>query len=347
MTQKTQLMDSLLHRFRRRYDVPAVGAAFVDDEGTRMANTMGLRARGSDNNVLFSDKWHIGSCTKTMTAVLWARLVDSGSAQWDTPLPEIFGDLGSVDGRWGELTIRDLLNCRAGIPANIDWSRFESARKDMRPLPEQRTDLAAEALGAAPQNPGEYCYSNLSYIIVGAAIDRVSEISFEKALLCQILGPLGVRSVGFGAPAKICGHGAKMNLGGIGVLKAPPAKPATADSDNPPVFSSAGSMHVSLEDWMTLLSIFVSNTKTGFLSEESMAEIFRVPEPGSDCMAMGWIKARGSLVSYIMQGSNTLWSATSVLDRDRKRCVMVVCNDGRARVLNGSASLATHMLTAL
>ena len=225
-----------------------------------MANTMGLRARGSDNNVLLSDKWHIGSCTKTMTAVLWARLVDSGSAQWDTPLPEIFGDLNSVDGRWGELTIRDLLNCRAGIPANIDWSRFESARKDMRPLPEQRTDLAAEALGAAPQNPGEYCYSNLSYIIVGAAIDRVSEISFEEALLSRLLGPLGVRSVGFGAPAKICGHGAKMNLGGIGVLKGPPAKPATADSDNPAVFSSAGSMHVSLEDWMTLLSIFVSST---------------------------------------------------------------------------------------
>ena len=153
MAQKPQLMDSLLRRFRRRYDVPAVGAAFVDDEGTRMANAMGLRARGSNNNVLLSDKWHIGSCTKTITAVLWARLVDSGSAQWDTPLPEIFGDLGSVDGRWGELTIRDLLNCRAGIPANIDWSRFESARKDMRPLPEQRTDLAAEALGAAPPKP--------------------------------------------------------------------------------------------------------------------------------------------------------------------------------------------------
>ena len=347
MAQESQLMDSLLHGFRRRYDVPAVGAAVVDDEGSPMANTMGVRARGSDNNVLLSDKWHIGSCTKTVTAVLWARLVDSGSAQWDTPLPEIFEDLNGVDGSWGELTIRDLLNCRAGVPANFDRSRLESARRDMRPLPEQRTDLAAEALGAAPRNPGEYCYSNLSYIIVGAAVDRVSGISYEEALLSRLTGPLGVRSVGYGAPAEICGHGAKMNLGGIGVRKGPPARPATADSDNPAVFSSAGSMHVSLEDWMTLLSIFVSSTKAGFLSEESMAEIFRVPEPGSDCMAMGWVKARGSVVSYIMQGSNTLWSAASVLDRDRRRCVMVVCNDGRARVLNGSASLATHMLTAL
>ncbi len=182
---------------------------------------------------------------------------------------------------------------------------------------------------------------------MGAAIDRVSKTSFEEAVLSRLSGPLGVRSVGYGAPAEICGHGAKMNVGGIGVRKGPPAKPATADSDNPAVFSSAGSMHVALEDWMTLLSIFVSSTKTGFLSEESMAEIFRVPEPGSDSMAMGWIKARGSLASYIMQGSNTLWSATSVLDRDRKRCVMIVCNDGRERVLNRSASLATHMLTAL
>ena len=337
-------MDSHLRRFRQRYDVPAVGAAFVDDEGIRMANVMGSRARGSDDRVLLSDKWHIGSCTKTITAVLWARLVDSGSAKWDTPLPEVFEDLGSVDGRWGELTICDLLNCRAGVPANFDLNRFNSARQDTRPLPEQRTDLAAEVLGADPQNAGEFLYSNLSYIIVGAAIDRVSQTSFEEALHRHLLEPLGVHSVGYGAPAEISGHRAKINPGGIGLLKGPAAKPADVNSDNPAVFSSAGSMHVSLEDWMTLLSIFVSGTKTGFLSEESLAEIFCVPEQRSECMAMGWLKTRGGFASYIMQGSNTFWSATSALDEDRRRCVMVVCNDGRSRVLNGSAALATRML---
>ena len=42
MTQESQLMDSLLHRFRRRYDVPAVGAAFVDDEGTPYGEHYGI-----------------------------------------------------------------------------------------------------------------------------------------------------------------------------------------------------------------------------------------------------------------------------------------------------------------
>lgn len=339
-----QLMDSLVRRFRRRYDVPAVGAALVDHQGNRKASAIGLRARGSDDSVLLSDKWHIGSCTKTITAALWARLVDSGNAEWDMPLPEVFEDLGRVDGSWGALTIRDLLNCRAGIPANFDLSRFDSARRDPRSLPEQRTELAAETLAVSPRNAGEFRYSNLGYIIVGAAIDRVSRTSFEEALHSHILEPLGVHSVGFGAPGEMSGHRSKINLGGVGMLKGPAAALADVNSDNPAVFSSAGSIHVSLKDWMTLLSIFLSGSETGFLSEESLAELFRVPEQRGDGMAMGWMKTRGGFASYIMSGSNTLWSATSALDEDRRRCAMVVCNDGRSRVLNGSAALATRML---
>ena len=63
-------------------------------------------------------------------------------------------------------------------------------------------------------------------------------------------------------------------------------------------------------------------------------------------MAMGWMRAahlRG--VSYAMQGSNTMWSATAIIDDDRQRAALVACNDGRNRVLNRSVGLAGQLLS--
>lgn len=64
-------------------------------------------------------------------------------------------------------------------------------------------------------------------------------------------------------------------------------------------------------------------------------------------MAMGWAASPKQMpgASVAMQGSNTFWAATGLLDTDRRRAVLLVTNDGRTRVLLGSAS-ATHDLLA-
>ena len=64
-------------------------------------------------------------------------------------------------------------------------------------------------------------------------------------------------------------------------------------------------------------------------------------------MAMGW-RGIGSMpgVRYAMQGSNTMWSATALVDDQRRRAVLLACNDGRNRVLNSSARLAVSLLTS-
>lgn len=49
-------------------------------------------------------------------------------------------------------------------------------------------------------------------------------------------------------------------------------------------------------------------------------------------------------LAYAMQGSNTMWSATALIDGERRRAVLVACNDGRGSVLNSSARLAASLL---
>lgn len=345
--EELRLIEAALHRFKKRYAVPAAGAAMIKVGGDDIAVVVGERSRSLRESVQLSDKWHIGSCTKSLTAALWARLVERSYTDWDVSLADVFSTIGNIDKNWRNVTVRDALNCRAGLPSNFGKETFRAAWHDTRPLPEQRACVTEQALRNPPTALGRYLYSNLSYIIIGAAIDHVTDSSFEQALSSHILNPLGVNSVGYGPPDKILGHGSKLTIGNLGFLKGQHANTADARSDNPPVFSSAGSIHISLKDWASLLRIFLADAESAFLKEDSVSEIFYLPADSRPRMAMGWADAGLRFVSFVMQGSNTLWSATSALDRNRKRCVMIVCNDGRSRIMKGSMSLATYILALL
>jgi hypothetical protein len=62
---------------------------------------------------------------------------------------------------------------------------------------------------------------------------------------------------------------------------------------------------------------------------------------------MGWAEARGLGAATLgQQGSNTYWVATALMDRDRARVALVVVNEGRARLLRGTARVAADLLDA-
>ena len=341
---RLQEVESVLSGFRRQHGVAAIGASIVDSGGEIISQVVGVRRRDSTEKVSLSDSWHIGSCTKSITAALWARLVDLGFANWDIPLHEIFEDLDSVNSGWTGVTIRDALQCRAGFSPNVERVIFKSLWEDTRPLTVQRSDVVEQALQHAPISFGKFVYSNLSYIVVGAAIDRVAKMSFEHALARHVFQTFDVRTAGFGAPEEICGHRSWVNLFGRRSIRGRPASPDDLTNDNPRVYSSAGTLHLSLDDWSTLITMFLADNDGRLLERNSLETILRTPiQPGYG-MAMGWIQSPRSLgVSYHMQGSNTLWSATSMLSLDRKRSVLVVCNDGRSKVLNRCVPLALQL----
>lgn len=342
---RLRITDQVLKEFLNKNGVPAIGASIVHSDGEVISHVIGVRRRDSPDKALLTDKWHIGSCTKAITAALWARLVELGFAEWDTRLPEVFGDLRFRDGEWANVTIRHVLQCRAGLPTNIRRDLVEASWKDTRPLTAQRSDIVEQSLQRPPLRFGKFRYSNLSYIVAGAAIDRVAQTSFEDALEHYILKPLGAAVVGFGAPEVICGHRARVTLSGIGLFKGPPTSPDELKSDNPQVYSSAGCLNLSLGAWSTLMQIFLAGSHRKLLEEDSLETIFHSPAQSGRSMAMGWMQPTASTgIPYVMQGSNTLWAATSMLALDRRKAVLVVCNDGRTRVLNRSVPLAVFLL---
>src|SRR4051794_5116389 len=75
-------LASLLEPIRREYHLPALAAAVVRGDRVVGAAAVGVRELGKEAKVMLDDRFHIGSCTKTMTAMLIARLVDQGKLTW-------------------------------------------------------------------------------------------------------------------------------------------------------------------------------------------------------------------------------------------------------------------------
>ena len=102
-------------------------------------------------------------------------------------------------------------------------------------------------------------------------------------------------------------------------------------------------MHLTLADWASFQRVFL-NEGLPLLSADSVRRLLELPEDDPRSMAMGWASTQADGASYGMQGSNTMWAATALLDIDKGRAAMVVANDGRTRVLQRSAVLAADIL---
>jgi len=324
--------------FRKRVGAPAVGVALVSEDGVEALQVDGVRSVDSSDPVHHDDAWHIGSCTKSITALLWARLVERGDAAWDIPLPELFPDV-ECHIAWHDIDITQLLQCRAGIPANLGMRDMIRAHDDTSPLAEQRTQLAEQLLADAPSRPGWFEYSNLSYVLAGAAIERVAGIDYELAIGQEIMKPLCITNFGFGGSPDISGHRRRFQLGmkGFGAIQA--LGPASPRNDNPAILTPAGRLHLPLAEWAKFVQVFL-NAGAPLVGSYSLDHLTAFPSGGN--FAMGWGKAEEGRLA--MQGSNTMNAATVVVNAERTGAALVVANNATLAILKESVPFLERIL---
>ena len=78
--------------------LPAMGGAIVWDDGRIDLAVSGVRKLGDPTPAETSDLWHMGSCTKAMTATMIAYLIEQGDLRWD--LTDGRG-LSAIPGQYG------------------------------------------------------------------------------------------------------------------------------------------------------------------------------------------------------------------------------------------------------
>jgi CubicO group peptidase (beta-lactamase class C family) len=235
-----------LETVRAKYKVPACASAVIEDGRIIAIGATGLRRSDSGAAVTTADIWHIGSCTKTMTAALIGVLVDEGKLRWDMSVAEALPSVQCHPG-WRKVTLWHVISQRSGISqmSSGEWRSLDAGGGTPR---EQRATFAKMLLARAPaQPPGKYAYSNSGYGLLGAIIERTANTSYEDMLRKHIFTPLGLKTAGFGAPAtpgkldQPWGHRRSGD-------RLTPVAPSPG-SQFPPALAPAASVHMSLADF--------------------------------------------------------------------------------------------------
>lgn len=311
-----------------------LGAALVSREGVYASGVRGLRRKDGTEPVRTSDAWHLGSNTKAMTAVLFARLVEQGRADWDLRLVDALP--GEHDPAWSEVRVVDLMQHRAGLRDDdvLGQVWFMTARGDPATLPEQRLAVARKALAVPPGGtPGQFQYGNANYMVAAAAMEAITGQDWQALMVEKVFAPLGISSAGFGAPPEPAPWGHLVQSGRV--VSLPPSHPG---SDNPAALGPAGTVHMTLEDYGRFLSVFLKDGQP-LLQPASVARLTRPAEGPPPAYGCGWIvlnqpwaSADGTTPGRVLahDGSNTMWYASAAVAPDRGLALIAVSNDGTA-----------------
>jgi CubicO group peptidase (beta-lactamase class C family) len=179
--------DKYVAQAAAEWRIPALAIAVVKDDSVVFAKGYGVLQRGTAQPANEHTRFAIGSTTKAMTAALVAMLVDEGRLTLDDPVTKYIPELQLQD-PWAtrELTIRDLLTHRSGLPGtDLFWaSSWKYSQADIiRRL---------RYIQPTASFRSQWQYHNVLYALTGVIIERVSGMPWEQFIRTRIFAPLGM-----------------------------------------------------------------------------------------------------------------------------------------------------------
>jgi CubicO group peptidase (beta-lactamase class C family) len=333
----------ILEEIRKKHDLPALAVAVVKDGIICDRAAVGVRKWGDPTPVTTNDLFHIGSCTKSMTATLTAMLIEEGKLHWDTTIADVFPELkGKMDKQYETVTVAQLLTHHGGVPGTPPAAALKRALEQEGTPTQQRLEFTQAVLNQPPEaTPGtKMIYSNQGYAIIGAMLEKLTGTPWETLITERLFKPLHMDSAGFGPPGTIgavdepWGHTRKF------VITVP------LQEDNPPVIGPAGRVHCSLDDLARFTIFHMQRGQAGsLLKPETLAKL-HTPLCGGD-YACGWVVmmrgwAGGKALMH--NGSNMMWFVVMWLAPEKDFSVVVGTNIAGPGAEKGCDEVAAAMI---
>ncbi|MEP4039037.1 serine hydrolase domain-containing protein [Pseudophaeobacter sp.] len=285
----------------------AISASYSIGGKAPVVFASGPTEKGGSITVAQDARWHIGSISKSFTSTLVMRLVDRGVLELDVPIGNyltFFHD--EMHPAWELLSLRQLLSHTSGLPANAS-PRVMRETSGMDAYTGRRVALSS-MWGTPPSGQaGKFIYSNIGYVLAGLVIEEVTGASWESTILTEIAQPLGLSSLGFGAPQEP--NDPRGHKSVFGFKRS--VSPSSPSSDNPKWMGPAGTIHLSLADLATWGQAHIracAGKTPNFLSQSRCMEM---QTPIAADYGLGWaITKSGSSGTIVWHsGSNTMWYA--------------------------------------
>ena len=138
----------------------------------------------------------LASVSKVVGTTAMAMLLyESGHLDLDVPVAGVIPQFAKGDARRQEVTIRMLLAHSSGLPAYVRLYKDAHTREDLLQA------ALAVPLAADPDTRAEY--SDIGFIILGAALERIADESLASFCERMVFGPLAMHHTAYCPPAPL------------------------------------------------------------------------------------------------------------------------------------------------
>jgi CubicO group peptidase (beta-lactamase class C family) len=319
-------LSSFLEGHRKKLGFPALAAAVVSSNRIAGAAAIGERKTDSGVPVTLQDRFHFGSITKSITALLAVELERRDQIEFGSTAGEILD--WKLSSEQKSITLEMLLRNRSGLGGTPSAELWSEAWSLKGPPAAQRAVFLRDYLEETPleAKPGtKYIYSNIGFSLAGAMLEKKTGIPWEQLVVTNIFRPLHLDSAGFGAPAspgrtnEPWGH--QFRAGTLTAIE---------PSDNPPAIAPAAAVHVSVLDAARYAAFHLANARGEVKVLRPYVKEMYTPPAGSD-YALGWIVqkrswAHGEVLFHA--GSNTMFYTIIWIAPARDFAVVVMTNVG-------------------
>ncbi len=336
---KIDNLGKRIAEIREQFGLPGLAAAHLIT-GRTSEYCAGVRRAGASAAIKEGDRWHIGSCAKSMTATLVAVAISRNLLRWDTTVADAFAELKlTISPAFSAVTVAMLASHTSGITGGMTDAYGNLWKSLWEPQLESvagRGLVLHRILSQKPKNlPGQnFEYSNWNYILLGALIDRCFDKPWEEVIRREIFAPLAMITCGFGPPAvegETTPSQPWFHSWADGQWQ--PVEPGFR-SDNPPTMNPAGRVHCSLSDWFRYIELHIDGAKgrkTAILAPDDFTVLHRPIGPAG-YTAGGWLSlscpwSKGRVLHHA--GSNTVAFANLWIAPAEERAFAAVTNCGK------------------
>ncbi len=182
-------IDSLLHQLEK--DDVFSGSVLIGYNGSIVySKHLGYSTKEKHLRNTSNTKFYIGSITKLYTKILIYQLVEEKKIKLNDKVAKYLS--GFNKNVANHVTVQHLLNHTSGLGQYYDHPEFESRKKNISSIDDILYFVKTEELMFKPGTEVEY--SNSGYVVLGAIIEKVTNLTYGEALKSYIFQKIDARN---------------------------------------------------------------------------------------------------------------------------------------------------------
>ena len=187
-------IDAEIHQYVRAEmelnGIPGLSLVVVEGGAVSHLRAYGVRSVESREEMRVDTPVELASVSKSFTALAVLQLERAGRLDRDDSVTGLLPELG--DGKWQDVTIRDLLRHRSGLRRRHDFLISCCGLPGNLDLESVAGRMAEADLESSPG--AMFSYANSNYALLAAVVQRASGVPFPEYMRDTVFGPLGMHS---------------------------------------------------------------------------------------------------------------------------------------------------------